>query len=166
MAIQFRESGTILFKASGSVAMDADCCCDSCCTFSPSRELFLTIDNFTLDGAGCDAGCVGYGIAGAANFGGNQTSSTNVSWFGDAGNITYNFNLLCDQASKFSGGTGRVKDGGGAILCYISIDPDPQVFGVPVCDPFYLQGTVSITIYGADGVTVCDTGTMRVTITE
>lgn len=183
MAIQFKTSGTILFKASGSVAMDADCCCGGvCCEFDPARELYLTIDNFTLDGGEtCDAGCAGFGVTAKANFGGatSAPSAIPVTWYTedceDDEPYRIAYSLVCDAGlhyiNMFSSALSAVIDNctDENELCYISLGGTGNYLlgtGLPVCDPFYLQGTLSIVVYESDGVTQCATGSIRLTITE
>lgn len=184
MAVQFRESGTILFKASGSVAMDSDCCCGGgeCCTFDPARELYLTIDNFTLDGGeSCDAGCDGFGVTAKANFGGaiTETGPIPATWFTenceDDAPYQIAYSMVCDGGlhylNMFSSALSAVIDNcdDNNVLCYISLGGTGNYLigdGVAVCDPFYIQGTLTLYIYDPDGVTLCGTGSARFTITE
>lgn len=181
MAVQFKESGTVLFSASGSVAMDPACCCGgTCCTFDPARTLYMTIDNFTVDsGSTCDADCVGFAIAGKACFGGDQTNADLVTWFtencGDDEPYRIAYTLVCDGGlyyiNMFSGGFSAIIDNcvDNNVQCYIALDNTGNFIlgdGIAVCDPFYIQGTLSIKIYDADGVTLCGTGSIRITITE
>lgn len=186
MAVQFKTSGTILFKASGSIAMDSDCCCGGvCCEFDPARELYLTIDNFTLDaGEACDPDCTGFSVTSKVNFGGATTTADLTSWLtetcGDDGNVIIAYTLLCSGGdfvlNMTSGGASWIVDNctDNNIQCYIYLSTTggvgasgtDQPLGTAVCDPFYIQATVNIELYDSDGVTLCGTGTMRVTITE
>lgn len=180
MAVQFKTSGTVLFKVSGTVALDAACCCEECCTFDPTRELFLTIDQFTLDGGEtCDAGCAGFGVTAKANFGGVQSDDSPVSWFTEACadddpyRIAYTH--VCEEGvhyiNMYSGGLSAVHDGCADEneFCFISLGGVGNYLlgdGTAVCDPFYIQGTVDIVVYESDGVTQCATGSIRITISE
>lgn len=186
MAVQFKTSGTVLFKASGTVAMDASCCCEEgvCCEdLDPTRDFFLTIDNFTLDGGEtCDAGCV-FGIAAKVQFGGPSAApgAFITEACGNDGDQIVNYTVPCTDGyylNMFSSAFSYVVDNCGLPFdshCVILLGRegvdlgDDQPLGNAVCDPFFLQATVNITVYPANwnGIDApCATGTMRVTITE
>jgi hypothetical protein len=111
MAVQFNPSGTVLFKGPGSVAMDADCCCDGgggidCggCDNSvdiPTLELDINAAAATAQAGGVFSGCNDAAcqsltgtylldaiVAGGSNFCGVSFGS--CAWalpFGDAGSL-------------------------------------------------------------------------------
>jgi len=178
-----RLSSGSLLRVGAALANSADCCCVSytCCTFDPTRELYLTEDNFTLD-AGCDADCVGLTVAGKVNFGGVQSVSDLVSFLSEncADHEPYiiSVTLLCDTTHGHivvgvSGGRQSIIDNcaDNNTQCYIEFAGSAagsatQILGEAVCDPFYIQASVDVIIYESDGSTQCATGTIRITITE
>lgn len=168
-------AGEILTEG-GAIAVSADCCCaDSCCADEADATLYLTIDNFTLDGGEtCDAGCI-FEVTAYTSFGG-AVPRDGASWLGDGSpdpdEVVPAYDIQCTAGvwvlDMFSGGYGFVMNNDATDqLCYVRLDPNQQTLGTnPTCNPFYLQATVDIIVYEGDGVTQCGTGTMRVTITE
>ena len=167
--------GGNLLLVGGAVVTNDNCCCDLCCEGEANATLYLTIDNFTLDGGEtCDAGCV-FEVTSYASFGG-AVPRDGASWLGDgspeADEVVPAYDIQCTNGTwvldMFSGGHGFVmNDDATDQLCYVELDPNQQTLGVdPVCNPFYLQATVDIIVYEGDDATQCGTGTMRITITE
>lgn len=175
--------GSILLVG-GAIVTNDNCCCDLCgCTFDPTRELYLTIDNFALDGGEtCDAGCAGLAVTAKVNAFGAQGSPYTVNFFSAncAEDEPYNISVYtdCDETygmtvEGVSGGRMWIVDNcmDNNKLCIIAFQPsidasEKQVLGNPTCDPFYIQATVDVDVYDADGTTQCGTGTLRITITE
>lgn len=174
MAVQFKTSGTILFKATGTIAMDATCCCDEgctpCCEGVANKPLFITISALTLDGGEtCDAGCLPSITAlGSFGDGGGETACGDVStfWLEDPAIGTAEFSVLrCDDGVfVYDSEAIYVRDP--ATLCQIFFEPtdDWPLTGL-VCDPFYWEGDIDVTVYDA-GFAVCGTGTIHLVITE
>lgn len=174
MAIQFRESGTILFKASGSVAMDADCCCDAttCCPGAPDALLYITISDLTLDGGEtCDADCLPSATAEESlGAGGGEAADEAVSstWLFDTGDPGFAVlgQLVCDGGTYAYAMDGAlVQDAGGATICVITTDPAVQQLTGHTCDPFFWEGDITVTVQNPDA-SVCGTGTIHVVISE
>lgn len=173
MAVQFKASGTVLFKSSGSVAMDADCCCDPlCCPGAPDAPLFITISDLTLDaGETCDAGCLPSATAEESiDSGGGEASDTDISatWLFDTGDPGFAVlaTLVCDGGTYAIAMDGAlVQDAGGATICVITTDPALQQLTGHTCDPFFWEGDISVTVQEPGGA-VCGSGTIHVVISE
>ena len=143
MAIQFKTSGTVLFSVSGTVAMDAACCCGggcTCCEGVANKPLFITISALTLDGGEtCDAGCLpSITSLESLGDGGGETACGDVStsWLEDPETGTAENSVLrCD----------------GGVFVYDS-------------EAIYVRD-IDVTVYDA-GFAVCGTGTIHLVITE
>lgn len=166
----------------GVPALDDTCCCGEgvCCTFDPARALYLTLDNFAIDGGDtCDPDCDTFTIAGKVNFGGTTGSSNLVTWFtfvcAEDEPYRVAYTLVCEgglhYVNMFSGAASAVIDNciDNNVQCFIVLPGAGNHLlgdGIAVCDPFFIQATLAVDIYDPDGVTQCGTGTLRFTITE
>lgn len=174
MAIQFKTSGTILFTG-GVVAMDADCCCEPecvpCCDGQADKTLYLTIDNLTLDaGETCDPGCIpAIDSEPSVDTGGGET---------ECGADSATWNIPPDDTTAANAPTLGCNEEGQWTYsdlvpfrrlgtCTIHIDPSEQVLPGVVCDPFYWEGELTVSVYTTDVPPVlCGTGTIHIIISE
>lgn len=176
MAVQFKTSGTILFKASGSVAMDADCCCGCtpCCDGFSDKTLYLSISDLTFDGAEtCDAGCVPSITAEPSlDTGGGETAcgDDSATFFvapPDAGTAELSV-IRCNGSGEweYSSDGILVRGDGGAGICAINLVPGAQTLTGLTCDPFFWEGDLAVEVYNDGEGTPCGSGTIHVVITE
>ena len=183
--------GAPLMTAGGVPVLGPDCCCGtpcSDCTFDTPRQLYLTIDQFTLDGGNtCDAGCVGFGVANKPYAGGPTdppNSGVPLVWYSGFATAdpcedapsTIAYDITCEDGEimlhMFSGAISWVHGAdctSANAECWIVLPTGTQSLGqVDSCDPFYLEAIVPIEIRNPDPfvVDVCGTGTMRFIISE
>lgn len=172
MAVQFNPSGTVLFKVSGTVAMDADCCCGCtpCCEGVADKALFITISDLTLDGGEtCDDDCLpAIAALESLDTGGGETpcDTNSTTWLVDPAVGTAEFSVLrcVDGAFVYRSDGIFVRDGGGAV-CSIDLVPSDQALTGLICDPFYWEGDLTVEVRDPGGG-LCGTGTIHLIITE
>ena len=175
MVMQFKVSGTVLFKASGSVAMDVDCCCStaSCCPGITPVPLFITWGPETFDsGETCDAACLPsvVSLGGDVDLEETVSGSPAVIWYeGTVSPGTWCFTTIICYGGLFYINEQNVivVDGDGATICTFEAAWTDNLFPMTgmTCDPFYWEGDLPFTVLDSTG-TPCGTATLHCVITE